>query len=257
MIEVNHDKLEQQMQQVARLLAGAEQVAALTGAGISVDSGIPDFRGAQGLWTKYDPMEYASIQAFRRDPAKVWRMLLELDELVRGAEPNPAHQALARLEELGRLGMVITQNIDGLHQAAGSRRVVELHGSGRRLICQNCGRSPRRAEVFFDPLPPLCACGGVLKPDVVFFGEMLPMAAVEQALEAARTCQVMLVVGTSALVAPASQLPLLAKQSGATVVEVNLEPTALTGEVADYSLMGGASQVLPRLAELVAGLLEG
>ncbi len=249
--------VKEQLSRAAGLIAGADTVVALTGAGISVDSGIPAFRGAQGLWERYDPMEYASIEAFRREPAKVWTMLRELDELVQGAEPNPAHLALARLEELGRLAMIVTQNVDGLHQAAGSRRVVELHGSGKRLVCLDCGRPVRRGELLLEGSPPRCSCGGLVKPDVVFFGEPIPERAALSAFAMAGSCQAMLVVGTSALVSPASHLPVMAKQAGAMVIEVNPEPTFLTGQVADLTLQGGASEVLAELVDEVERLLGG
>lgn len=254
---MNEAQTQSQIEAVARLLARADQVVALTGAGISVESGIPAFRGSQGLWEKYDPMEFASIEAFMADPQRVWGMLLELDHLVRSAQPNPAHQALARLERAGRLAGVVTQNIDGLHQAAGSRFVVEFHGSGRRLVCLACGRQVRRGEVLMETMPPRCPCGGVVKPDVVFFGEPIPERAAMTAFALASSCQVMLVVGTSAVVAPASHLPVLAKQAGAKVVEINLEPTGLSRHVSDYVFHESASAVLPRLAQAVEGLLEG
>ena len=243
--------MEQQLRQAAELLAASESTVALTGAGISVDSGIPAFRGAQGLWEKYDPMEYASIEAFVKDPARIWRMLRELEGVVMAAEPNPVHHALAELESLGLMDMVITQNIDGLHQVAGSRAVVEFHGSGRRLVCLECGQHMGRGEILFDELPPRCTCGGLIKPDVVFFGEPIPQRALMLGMASAQSCSVMLVVGTSAVVAPASHLPLLAKSTGAKVIEVNLEATPLTGQVADISLMGGGAELLPRLVEMV------
>lgn len=246
--------MEQELREVARILAGSRSTIALTGAGASVDSGIPAFRGAQGLWEKYDPMEFASIEAFRADPAKVWGMLKEMEALVLGARPNPIHYALAELEQMDRLEMVVTQNIDGLHQAAGSRVVIEFHGSGRRLVCLDCRRQVSRGELGLDELPPRCACGGVIKPDVVFFGEPIPERAALIASAAAQNCQAMLVVATSAVVAPASHLPLIAKQAGAKVIEVNLEPTPLTGYVADHSLHAPAEQTLPRLVELVREL---
>lgn len=246
--------MKEQLDQAAELIAGAETVLALTGAGISVESGIPAFRGSQGLWERYDPYEYASIDAFRRDPVKVWGMLRELDKMVRGAEPNPAHYALARLEAMGHLTMIVTQNIDGLHQAAGSRQVVEFHGSGRRLVCLDCGRQVRRGEVMLDELPPRCSCGGLIKPDVVFFGEPIPEREALKAFAMAGSCQVMLVAGTSALVAPASHLPVMAMQAGAAVIEVNPEATPLTGQVAKVSLQGGASEVLSELADEVQRL---
>jgi NAD-dependent deacetylase len=248
--------VKERLAQVARLISQADSTVALTGAGISIDSGIPAFRGSQGLWERFDPMEYASIEAFRRDPAKVWTMLKELNALVVGAQPNPAHQALARLEELGRLSAVITQNIDGLHQAAGNRTVIEFHGSGRHLCCLDCGRRWRREEFSLEEIPPRCDCGGLIKPDVVFFGEPIPERALLAAFGLAGSCQVMLVVGTSAVVAPASHLPVMAKRAGAVVVEINPEPTPLSGEIADYSFASSGSELLPALVAEVERLLE-
>jgi NAD-dependent deacetylase len=246
--------VQDKLNEAAEILARSKSTVALTGAGISVDSGIPAFRGAQGLWERYDPMDYASIEAFRRNPAKVWGMLRELETLVLAARPNPVHHALAELESLGLLDLVVTQNIDGLHQEAGSQAVVEFHGSGRRLVCLACGRDLRRSEVLLDELPPRCSCGGLIKPDVVFFGEPIPQRALLAGMASAQACTAMLVVGTSAVVAPASSLPVLAQSAGAKVIEVNLEPTPLTGQVADISLLAGGAEVLPRLVEMVKQL---
>ncbi len=243
--------LQAQARELARWLKDSKMSVALTGAGISVDSGIPAFRGAQGLWERYDPMEYATIEAFRANPAKVWAMLKEMDELIVSAKPNPAHIALAELERMGKLSMVITQNVDGLHQAAGNTNVVEFHGSGRSLSCIDCGRSYQRQELTLKELPPKCICGGILKPDVVLFGEPIPERAAMQALAAAGSCSLMLVVGTSAVVAPASYLPSMARQGGAKVVEINTEPTGLTGSVAHMSILASASEVLPMVVQLL------
>lgn len=243
--------MDKEIKQIARLLAGARTAVALTGAGVSIDSGIPAFRGSQGLWDRFDPMEYASIEAFRADPVKVWEMLRELEGLVLGARPNPAHEALARLEKAGRLAAVVTQNIDGLHQAAGSRTVIEFHGNGRALRCLDCGASPSRGAVMLDDTPPRCACGGLIKPDIVFFGEAIPERAALTAFALAESCQVMLVAGTSAMVAPASHLPVRAKRAGAVVVEINPEPTQLSRNISDYVLRAGAGEALSALADAV------
>ena len=237
--------------------AAADQVArggvvAMTGAGVSDESGIPDFRSAAGLWTRFDPMEYATADAFRRDPDKVWQMFFEVDDLVHGAAPNPAHTALAELEAMGVLSGVITQNIDNLHQTSGSRHVVEFHGSAARLVCLSCGA--RYASVDRPakrPEPPECGeCGSVLKPDVVLFGDPIPEPAIEEALRLAQGCQTMIVAGTSALVSPASEIPLVARQAGAALVEVNLERTPLSSYAA-HRLVGKASQTLPALVAAV------
>jgi NAD-dependent deacetylase len=242
------------VREVAAEIQRRGRVAALTGAGISVESGIPDFRSPGGIWTRYDPMEFATIEAFIANPRKVWPFLLELGEMLAGARPNPAHAALAVLERAGVLAGVATQNVDALHQAAGSRRVLELHGGHGRLRCMTCGRTDARPieevrAAVRAGRPPTCeACGGLVKPDVVLFGEMLPQAVFDEAEALVEEAKVLLVVGTSATVWPVAGLPRAAKRSGALVVEVNLEETDLTGDVADVSLLGKAGKVLPELA---------
>jgi NAD-dependent deacetylase len=203
------------------------------------------------LWSRYDPQEYATLRAFRRDPAKVWRMLAEMHAVLDAARPNAAHRALARLEAAGVVQGVITQNIDGLHQGAGSRVVLELHGSCRGLSCLDCGRRYTREAARGLGLPPACGCGALLKPDIVFFGEMLPDGAFEASRRLALGCGAMLVVGTSAEVAPANQVPWIAREHGATVVELNLEETQLTGSVADVFVQGAAAATVPALAAAV------
>lgn len=237
--------------QAAELLASRRRVVVLTGAGISVESGIPDFRSAGGLWTRYPPQDYATLHAFRRDPARVWRMLAEMDAVLDAARPNPGHRALARLEEAGIVEGVITQNIDGLHQEGGSRRVVEFHGSNRTLTCLSCGSRFTRAQARARGMPPGCDCADLLKPDVIFFGEDIPRAALAEAYRLAGECGAMLVVGTSAEVSPANEMPWVARRAGAAVVEVNLEPTSLTGSVTDIFLQGPAGRVLPVLCDAV------
>jgi len=233
--------------QLAALLNRRHRLVALTGAGISVASGIPDFRSEGGLWSRFDPMEYATIQAFRRDPAKVWTLLKEMDETLTRARPNPAHYALAALEAKGLLRGLITQNVDNLHQAAGSQRVVEYHGNALRFICDTCkGVHPRETLDFSHP-PLYCLCGGIIRPDVVFFGEPIPAAAQKEAEALARDCDLLLVIGTSGEVAPASYLPYTAKEGGATIVENNLEPTRLTRTLTDYFLPGPAGKVWPEV----------
>ena len=241
------------IQRTAQAISHSRKVVAFTGAGISVESGIPDFRGAGGLWEKFDPAEYATIDAFRANPKKVWAMLKEMGDLLESSRPNPAHQALARLEEAGHLRSVITQNIDHLHQDAGNKRVIEYHGSHKNLVSMSCGRHYRKEEVKLESLPPLCHCYGVLKPTVVFFGEPIPWDAHLQALEEARDCEVMLVIGTSAVVSPACDIPVLAKKGGATLVEVNLEETQLTHDVSDWILKGSAGRIMQSVMDHVTG----
>ncbi len=237
--------------QAAEALSRAHYAVALTGAGISVESGIPAFRGAQGLWNRYDPAQYAHISAFMDHPGKVWKMLGELYGIMKRAQPNAAHIALAELEEMGLLKAVVTQNVDGLHQRAGSKRVIEFHGNGETLVCLSCGRSFRVEEVSLDELPPRCPCSGILKPNVVFFGESIPPEALSEAFEEARRCDLMLVVGTSAQVYPAAELPYKVAREGGTIIEVNLEETGLTHDLTTLFLKGRATDLLPRLVDLV------
>ena len=246
------DEREALIKRAVKDLLDSQKTIALTGAGISVESGIPDFRSAGGLWSKYDPEEYAHISAFRSNPEKIWQMIKEMMELVLGAKPNPAHSALAELEQMGLLSSVITQNVDGLHQRGGSKEVVEFHGSNQWLVCLQCGYRQEATSFSFEDIPPRCPqCSSILKPDVVFFGEPIPGEAQARAFEEARTCDVVLVVGTSAVVYPAAGIPTLAKQNRAKIVEINTEPTALTGYISDYLIQGPAGQILPKIVEKV------
>jgi NAD-dependent deacetylase len=239
------------IKKTAGVIHRSNKVVAFTGAGISVESGIPDFRGAGGLWEKYNPSEYATIEAFHANPQKVWMMLKEMGSLLESSRPNPAHLALAELEEMGHVRSIITQNIDNLHQDAGNKRVIEFHGSHRKLVCLSCGRLYGREEVDLEVLPPRCRCTGALKPNVVFFGEPIPWGAHLQAQQEAKDCEVMLVIGTSAVVFPACDLPAMAKQKGATIIEVNLEETPLTRYISDWILIGPASSILQSVLEQV------
>jgi len=234
-------------QELAGIIRRHPRVVALTGAGISVESGIPSFRGAGGLWDRFDPMEYAHIQAFRRDPAKVWQLLKELDATITRARPNPAHYALAELEAKGFLTGIITQNVDNLHQAAGSKRVVEYHGNALVFVCDTCKGHHPRETLDFSRTPLYCLCGGLIRPDVVFFGEAIPPAAQTEAEELAKHCDLMIVIGTSGEVAPASYIPAIAKEWNAVIAESNLEPTRLTSSLTDHFLKGSAGKLWPRV----------
>jgi NAD-dependent deacetylase len=226
-------------------LTGARHVVALTGAGISVESGIAPFRGKGGLWEKYDPMEVAHIDSFMRDPARVWSLLIkDMKETLDTASPNDAHKGLATLETMGKLSTVITQNIDGLHQAAGNTDVIEFHGSFARQRCMDCSQFYDTREVDISEIPPRCSCGGILRPDAVFFGEMIPQDAMWRSRQAASDCDLMLVVGTSAVVQPAALMPVYAKESGAKIIEINPEKTPLTREISDYLIMGKAGEIM-------------
>jgi NAD-dependent deacetylase len=224
-------------------------VVALTGAGISAESGVPTFRGKDGLWKKYDPMELATYKAFERDPKLVWEWYDWRRQLIAKAEPNDGHRILADMERERDL-WVITQNVDGLHQRAGSKRVVELHGNIWRVRCLGCGHEDYDYRVPLPELPPRCKCGGLLRPGVVWFGESLPADALQKAYELSTEADVFLVIGTSAQVYPAAELPLVAKRSGAKLIEINPEETPIT-PYADLSLRERASTGLKKVLEVL------
>jgi len=237
-------------------LRGADAAVALTGAGVSAPSGVPPFRGEDGIWSEYDPDAF-DVWRFRREPGEFWADWLDLraDLLDADLEPNPAHDALAALSVAGRLDAVVTQNIDGLHQEAGSDETIELHGNARRAVCRNCGwttsADDARERAASGDLPPNCdVCGGALKPDAVLFGEQLPRDALARARELAAESDVFLVAGSSLTVEPAASLPAEAADGGATLIVVNLEETPLDAR-ADYVFRGDVTEVLPALREAV------
>jgi NAD-dependent deacetylase len=223
----------------------------LTGAGISTESGISDFRSPDGIWAKYDPMEYASIGAFRRDPLKVWELYSLRFELLRTAEPNAGHLALADLERRGLIEAVVTQNVDGLHERAGSREVVEVHGSIRSASCLDCGQRVGLEEVIVAlrdfAAPPCPQCAAVLKPDVVLFGELLPGAAIDRAAELARQAGLLLVVGSSLEVHPVAGLPVETISAGGALAIVTRGPTPFD-HLASIRIDAGAGETLSALA---------
>ena len=251
--------MERAIAKAAQLLSAASAVVCLTGAGVSAESGVPTFRDAlTGLWSRFDAEELASPEGFERDPGLVWRWYMWRLELLQTAAHNPGHTALAQLAGLCERFLLVTQNVDDLHEQAGSTDVVHLHGSLLRFRCRGCAQphhlteEQRRADS-----PPACAaCGELARPDVVWFGEGLPWQAVEAAAEASYACDLMLVVGTSGLVYPAAQLPLIAKQAGATVIDVNPEPSHLSA-VSDLYLQGKSGEILPALARAVAANRAG
>jgi NAD-dependent deacetylase len=230
----------------AARLRGARSVLALTGAGVSAESGVPTFRGPGGLWRQYRAQDLATPQAFARDPKLVWEWYAWRRDTIAGLSPNAAHVALAAMERRAPGFRLATQNVDGLHAAAGSHRVLELHGSIWRLRCVGCRHTAEDRQVPLPELPPRCACGELLRPDVTWFGEMLPQAAVEEAVAAASSAEVVLVIGSSQLVYPAAGLPEIAQARGAFVIEVNTEDTPLTPS-ADVSLRGTAALLVPAL----------
>jgi NAD-dependent deacetylase len=241
---------------LAELIRERQPCVVLTGAGVSTESGIPDFRSPTGLWAQFDPLEYASLQAFRSDPAKVWRFYAPRFSMLLDAEPNAAHRALAALEARGLVDAVITQNIDLLHERAGSRDVVEVHGSIRTSSCPGCGASyplARVLELLRVSEAPVCPkCGAILKPDVVFFGELLPAAAIDRAFELAREAALLLVVGSALEVHPVAGLPLETLAAGGKVAIVNRGSTALDARTT-LKLDGSAGEVLAAVVEELLG----
>jgi NAD-dependent deacetylase len=235
-----------------QLLRRIQRVAVLTGAGISAESGVPTFRDAQtGLWAQYDPHELATPEAFARNPKRVWEWYAWRRERVAGTRPNPGHLALVELERRIPVFTLITQNVDGLHQRAGSQQVLELHGNLFRTRCCQCGK-PAETWEESDEVPPRCpACASWLRPDVIWFGEMLP-AALWEAEAAATQCQIFVSIGTSTVVYPAAELPFTALRGGTTVVEINPQSTPLSN-CAGFVLPGKAGEVLPALVEAVWG----
>ena len=242
------------IERAAEMIAAARRGLALTGAGVSAESGIPTFRGEGGLWIRYDPVKVASIDYFMADPSAYWKVSRDRGRVALAARPNPGHSALATLEAAGHLAAVVTQNTDGLHQDAGSRRVIELHGSGRTVECLSCGAREARSEVqarLDAEMPPRCrVCGGgLLKPTVVLFGEAMPAGAVQEAFALARQADLMLVVGSSLVVHPAADIPLAALRSGAPMIVINAEPTRYD-ELAEVVIHGKSGQVLPEIVAL-------
>jgi NAD-dependent deacetylase len=227
-------------------LAEATNVAVLTGAGISAESGVPTFRGSDGLWREYKPEDLATPEAFARDPKLVWEWYDWRRRIIAKAVPNAAHKALVQLEVRKPGFTLITQNVDGLHDMAGSSKILKLHGDIWRMRCTECGANFPNRRVPLPKIPPHCACGGMARPGVVWFGEPLPEGMMKEAEHAVASAQVFLVIGTSAVVYPAAGMIPYAKRSGARVIEINTEPTAAT-PIVDSALEGPASEILPTL----------
>ena len=241
------------VERLAEVVRDSQPCVVLTGAGISTESGIPDFRSPTGIWARFDPLEVGSIEAFRTDPARVWSFYAPRFSMLTEAEPNDGHRALAELEGRGLVRAIVTQNIDLLHERAGSRDVVEVHGSIRSASCPSCGSRLPLADVLpLLPVPPCPECGSVLKPDVVFFGELLPEAAMERAVELARAAGVLLVVGSSLEVYPVAGLPDETLAAGGRLAIVNRGPTPFDARAA-LRVHGSAGEVLPAVVDALRG----
>ena len=260
------EELEQGVARAAALIVEAAYPVALAGAGMSVESGIPPFRGPDGLWTRYGEPTSLSYQGFLKDPEEWWRVRLRdevqpgnptyvLKQAVDAAGPNPGHYALAELERLGKLRYLITQNVDDLHHRAGSVNMAEIHGNRTLLRCLECSLRLPRARYPVNQVPPSCAeCGGLIKIDSVMFGEPIPRDVMAACLEQASRCDCMLLIGTSGTVHPAAGLPIAARERGAVLVEVNPRPSSLT-PMADLVLSGASGEVLPRLVARVKEMM--
>jgi len=232
---------------VAQKLKDSRKIVFVTGAGISQESGIPTFRGKDGYWRKYDPMKLASIDAFYDDPKLVWEWYEDRRKNILDVKPNEGHFAISQMEEFKDV-VILTQNIDGLHQRSGSTNVLELHGSIIRIKCTVCDFTDNITENF-ESLPPKCKCGGMLRPDVVWFGESLPQNIWQSAIKEASVCDVMVIVGTSLVVSPANTLPVYAKQNGAILIEVNPEKTVMSNDMT-LSIQATSVGVLPKMLSI-------
>lgn len=241
---------ESRLREAVKELRKSEHTTAFTGAGISVESGIPSFRGENGIWAKYNPIA-TELNYFFANPEESWRVIREIFyDFFGKAKPNAAHIALAEMEKLGYIDAVITQNIDNLHQDAGCSTVYEFHGNSQTLVCTYCGRKYPISGVDLSKLPPTCSDDGkLLKPDFIFFGEGIPQFAYQKSIEEAQNADVFLLVGTTGEVIPASTIPALAKRSGATIIEINPEMSNYTNNLTDIYLKGKAGKVLPLLLE--------
>jgi len=239
--------------QFIKALKNSTKVAILTGAGVSAESGVPTFRGADGIWKKFNPMELATFKAFNANPQLVWEWYNYRRDLVRKVKPNPGHYAIAEMAKLYDDFTLITQNVDRLHRAAGSEQVYELHGNIHRNRCLECGEMDYTEE--FDQIPPICTCGGRLRPDVVWFGEQLPGQVFESSVAAAHRSELFFTVGTTGAVHPAASLPIIAKQNGALIVEVNLEPSEIS-YICDIKYHGKSGEILPQIVDKIKELKQ-
>jgi NAD-dependent deacetylase len=236
------------IEKAAKLILNANRVTAFTGAGISVESGIPPFRGKNGLWSKYDPT-FLDIHFFYTNPDDSWKLIKKIFyDFFGKAKPNSAHFALAKMEKNGYLKSIITQNIDNLHHLAGSKKIYEFHGNSRYLVCNNCSQKYNARDIIMSILPPKCKkCGTVLKPDFVFFGEQIPEYARSKSFEETRKSDVFILIGTTGEIIPASMIPYEAKRNNAKIIEINIQPSNYTNTITDVFLKGKATEIMNKL----------
>ena len=240
------------IEEAANLIKNAKHVTAFTGAGISVESGIPPFRGENGLWSKFDPI-FLDINYFHQNPLKSWKLIKEIFyDFFGKAKPNTAHFALAEMEKSGYLNSVITQNIDNLHYEAGSNKVWEFHGTSQNLLCSNCEESYSATSIDLSHLPPKCEkCGAILKPDFVFFGEPIPEPVRTNSFAEAEFADVFILIGTTGEIMPASIIPIEAKRNNVKIIEVNIQPSNYTNAITDVFLQGKATEIMAKLLEFL------
>lgn len=239
------------IKKVCDIIKKAKQVTVFTGAGISVESGIPPFRGQNGLWSKFDPI-FLDLNYFYKNPTQSWKLIKQIFyDFFGKAKPNHAHSVLAKMEQNHLIHDIITQNIDNLHQVAGSQNVCEFHGTAQRLICIGCQTTFSGSElknlIKIEPYPVCPSCQSLLKPDFVFFGESIPKIAYSQAIEDANSSDVFLLIGTTGEIQPASSIPLMAKQNKATIIEINISPSNYTKTITDFFLQGKATEILKKI----------
>jgi len=243
-------------QKLRAALSRAQSICVLTGAGVSAESGVPTFRGAEGLWQKFKPEELANFDAFIANPELVWEWYSYRKQVMKNVQPNPAHKALVEIEQLVRDFTLVTQNVDNLHARAGSKNILELHGNIERSYCIECRTFTDDVELSADHKAPRCnTCGGLVRPDVVWFGELLPMDIHQQAVKAAERCDLFLCIGTSAVVYPAAALPLTARERGAYLVEINQENTDLSLRTHE-TILGKAGEILPQIVHELQSVKE-
>lgn len=246
--------LNENIEKAVEILSKSQRTTAFTGAGISVESGIPPFRGKDGLWSKYTP-EYLDISFFNSYPEKSWEFIKEIfyDHFGK-AQPNAAHYALGKMEQMGLLQTIITQNIDGFHQQGGNSEVYEFHGNMRDLVCTKCGKIHNAKDVDLNKLPPLCSsCNSLLKPAFVFFGEPIPEPAQSKSFAEASNADIFIVIGTTGEIMPASMIPLQAAKNNKTIIEINIEPSNYTNSITNIFLQGKATEVMGMLLNKLAG----
>ena len=237
--------------QTAKVINKSNHLTAFTGAGISVESGIPPFRGENGIWNKFNP-EIFDLNFFISHPKEVWKFVYEVFyKTIYNTTPNKAHYALAKLEEKQILKAIITQNIDNLHFKAGSKNVYEFHGNTRQANCLDCGKKYEIKDINLSVLPPKCTCNGILKPDFVFFSEPIPADVLTKSFKEAEIADVFLIIGTTGVIYPAAQIPILAKQNGSKIIEINIEPSEYTNTITDIFIQAKASIAMEQILQLL------